>query len=256
MQGTRFLRQAVASQPRGIATISGDRKRTWTEVGDRVPRLAAALWKTRDCRRRVRCGARLQFRPLRRALLCHSLGRRRLCAAKISAGPRPRTPMRSGIPGGVCAVCGRELHRPSGSELGFLKTLVFMGEGETPEGMLSYEQLIFEQRADGGRQPERRGSLGHLLHRGNHAPIPRAKRDDVASGTVRRDARLSGDAARHRGAEIPLCRRLLPLRGGERAPLHHNDRRGRMSSCQNSSRCRSCARSRNTRSPIWCSCRR
>ena len=45
MQGTRFLRQAGACQPHGIATISGERKRTWIEVGERVSRLAAALRK-------------------------------------------------------------------------------------------------------------------------------------------------------------------------------------------------------------------
>ena len=43
MQGTHFLTQAVDCQPRGTATISGARRRTWKEVGDRVPRLAAAL---------------------------------------------------------------------------------------------------------------------------------------------------------------------------------------------------------------------
>ena len=43
MQGTRFLREAVARQPRGIATISGERQRSWSDIGERVPRLAAAL---------------------------------------------------------------------------------------------------------------------------------------------------------------------------------------------------------------------
>ena len=43
MQGTRFLTQAVDCQPRRTATISGARRRTWREVGERVPRLAAAL---------------------------------------------------------------------------------------------------------------------------------------------------------------------------------------------------------------------
>ena len=43
MQGTHFLTQAVDCQPRRTATISGARRRTWREVGERVPRLAAAL---------------------------------------------------------------------------------------------------------------------------------------------------------------------------------------------------------------------
>lgn len=42
------------------------------------------------------------------------------------------------------------------SELGFLKTLVFMGEGETPDGMLSYEQVIADNAPieDAGRGGE------------------------------------------------------------------------------------------------------
>ena len=43
MQGTRMLTQAVACQPNRVATISGERRRTWREIGQRVPRLAAAL---------------------------------------------------------------------------------------------------------------------------------------------------------------------------------------------------------------------
>lgn len=43
MQGTKLLNQAVANQPNGIATIFAGRRRTWKQVGDRVPRLAAAM---------------------------------------------------------------------------------------------------------------------------------------------------------------------------------------------------------------------
>jgi long-chain acyl-CoA synthetase len=43
MQGTQFLRQAVACAPHRTATICQGRRRTWQEVGDRVPRLAGAL---------------------------------------------------------------------------------------------------------------------------------------------------------------------------------------------------------------------
>ncbi len=48
MQGTQFLKQAVACQAQGTATITplpggSTRLRTWAEVGERVPRLAAAM---------------------------------------------------------------------------------------------------------------------------------------------------------------------------------------------------------------------
>lgn len=43
MQLTQALARAVQINPRRTATIYNDRKRTWREVGDRVPRLAAGL---------------------------------------------------------------------------------------------------------------------------------------------------------------------------------------------------------------------
>lgn len=43
MQATQMLNQAVRGTPDGVATISGDRRRTWREIGERVPRIAAAF---------------------------------------------------------------------------------------------------------------------------------------------------------------------------------------------------------------------
>jgi len=43
MQATQILRQAVMEQPDRVGTIYGQRQRTWREIGERVPRLAAAL---------------------------------------------------------------------------------------------------------------------------------------------------------------------------------------------------------------------
>lgn len=45
MNITQGLRRALQTNPQGIATIDGDRRRTWREVGDRVARLAGALQK-------------------------------------------------------------------------------------------------------------------------------------------------------------------------------------------------------------------
>jgi long-chain acyl-CoA synthetase len=45
MQATQMLRQAVMEQPNRLGTIYGQRRRTWREIGERVPRLAAALRK-------------------------------------------------------------------------------------------------------------------------------------------------------------------------------------------------------------------
>src|SRR5437762_8190881 len=43
MQGTQLLKRAVQCNAQRVATISGARKRTWKDVGARVPRMAAAL---------------------------------------------------------------------------------------------------------------------------------------------------------------------------------------------------------------------
>lgn len=43
MQGRLLLKQAVHRNRHVIATICGTRKRLWQELGDRVPRMAAAL---------------------------------------------------------------------------------------------------------------------------------------------------------------------------------------------------------------------
>ena len=43
MQGTQLLRRAVQCNPDGVATICGERRRSWRDIGQRVPRMAAAL---------------------------------------------------------------------------------------------------------------------------------------------------------------------------------------------------------------------
>ena len=146
MQGTQFLRQAVACQPNGTATISGSRRRTWREVGDRVPRLAAAL----------RCVgiadgafvAALAFNSDRYVEL--------FFAVPWAGGAFAPLNIRWSAPENAYALTdshasvlfvdeafidqARELQR----QLDWVKTLVFMGEGETPDGMIGYEDLIAE----------------------------------------------------------------------------------------------------------------
>ena len=158
MQGTRFLRQAVACQPHGIATITGDRRRTWTEVGERVPRLASALREMG-----IADGAfvaALGFNSDRYVEL--------FFATPWAGGAFAPLNIRWSLAENAYALKNSqasvlfvdesfvdqalELKR----ELGFVKTLVFMGEGETPEGMLSYEQLVavHEPMEDANRSGE------------------------------------------------------------------------------------------------------
>ena len=43
MNTTQGLRRALQINPSGLATVFGDRRRNWCEIGDRVSRLAAGL---------------------------------------------------------------------------------------------------------------------------------------------------------------------------------------------------------------------
>ena len=43
MQATQMLNQAVFGSPDGVATICGGRRKTWRDVGERVPRIAGAM---------------------------------------------------------------------------------------------------------------------------------------------------------------------------------------------------------------------
>jgi long-chain acyl-CoA synthetase len=43
MNVTQGLRRVLQTNPQGVATIDGDRRRSWREVGDRVAKLAGGL---------------------------------------------------------------------------------------------------------------------------------------------------------------------------------------------------------------------
>ncbi|MDQ2735268.1 MAG: AMP-binding protein, partial [Pseudomonadota bacterium] len=43
MQATQMLSQAVSGSPDVVATICDDKRKTWLQIGERVPRLAAAM---------------------------------------------------------------------------------------------------------------------------------------------------------------------------------------------------------------------
>jgi long-chain acyl-CoA synthetase len=158
MQGTRFLRQAVACQPRGVATISGARRRTWSEVGERVPRLAAALRALG-----IADGlfvAALGFNSDRYVELFFAIPWAGGAFAPLNIR-WSRAENAYALTDSRASVLfvdesfidqARELHR----QLDWVKTLVFMGEGETPEGMIAYEDLIarHEPMEDANRSGE------------------------------------------------------------------------------------------------------
>ena len=75
-----------ATNPKGLATVCGDRRREWREVGDRVARLAAGAPRFGAARRACR-GPRAQFRPLSRSSISGRLGRRGHRAAQYPMEP-------------------------------------------------------------------------------------------------------------------------------------------------------------------------
>src|SRR5271154_5553629 len=147
MQGTHFLTQAVDCQPRRTATLSGARRRTWQEVGERVPRLAAALRAFG-----IADGAfvaALGFNSDRYVELFFAVpwAGGAFAPLNIRWSPTENAYAMTDSRASVLFVDesfidqARELHH----QLDWVKTLVFMGEGETPEGMIAYEDLIARQ---------------------------------------------------------------------------------------------------------------
>ena len=176
MQGTRFLRQAVACQPNGVATISGARQRRWKEVGDRVsaPRRGAAGVRRR--RRRLRRRARLQFGSLYRIVLRGPVGRRRLRAAQhpLVAGRERLCDDRFTCLG---VVCRRKLRRSGAGVEGAARLGQDAGLHGRGRDAGRHDRLRGSHRAaraDGGRKPRRRGPVGYLLHRRHDVAPQRA----------------------------------------------------------------------------------
>jgi long-chain acyl-CoA synthetase len=158
MQGTRFLTQAVACQPHRTATIFGSRRRTWREVGDRVPRLAAALR-----------GLGIADGAFVAALAMNSDRYVELFFAVPWAGGA-FAPLNirwslaeneyalTDSKAGVLFVDESFLDqaRELKSRLAWVKHLVWMGEAPCPEGLLDFEALVAQHApmVDAGRSGE------------------------------------------------------------------------------------------------------
>lgn len=158
MQATQILNQAVTAQPNGVATIFGDRRRTWREIGERVPRLASALQSLG-----LRNGAMV-------ATLAMNSDRyvELFYAVPWAGGVFAPLNVRWSVAENVYALTDSkaeilfvdenfiEQALQLRKELPQIKTLIFMGEGATPEGMLSYEDLILrhEPMADANRKDD------------------------------------------------------------------------------------------------------
>ena len=164
MQVTQILRQAVSEQPDRLATVFEGRRRTWREIGARVPRMAAALRALGAGE--GQCVAALAMNSDRFLELFFSIP---WCGAAFAP-----LNVRWSVPENKFAL------RDAQAKILFVDqhfiaetvklnedgrlTLIYMGDEETPAGMLSYETLIADHApipdADSKQQapfPQRRG---------------------------------------------------------------------------------------------------
>ena len=146
MQGTRILKQAVACQPHRVAVICGEQRRTWLEIGMRVPRLAAALRKLGV--ENGACVASLAMNSDRYLEL--------FFATPWAGGVIAPLNIRWSVEENIYALSDSraailfvddaflEQARELRSRLGTITTLIYMGDGPSPGDMLPYESLIAE----------------------------------------------------------------------------------------------------------------
>ena len=142
MQATQMLRQAVMEQPDRLGTIYGQRRRTWREIGERVPRLAAALRKLGV--REGECVAALAMNSDRYLELFFSIP---WCGAAFAPLNIRWSVAENRFALGdsdakVMFVDDTFLEQAKGLKGASNLQLVYMGDNPLPPGMLSYEELI------------------------------------------------------------------------------------------------------------------
>jgi long-chain acyl-CoA synthetase len=144
MQGTHLLKRAVQCNAQRVATICGARKRTWREVGERVPRMAAALRSLG-----IRDGAFA-------AILAMNSDRylELFFAVPWAGGALAPLNVRWSVAENAYALTDSkaavlfvddafvEQAVQLREQLPGIQTLIYMGDGDTPTGMLSYEDLV------------------------------------------------------------------------------------------------------------------
>ena len=144
MQITSVLRRAAQVNPNGVATVFKDRSHTWSETLDRVQRLAGALQRLG-----MRNGDRV-------ALLSLNSDRFIEYYFAVPWGGGAMMPMNIRWSPSECAYAlndaGAEILLVDDAfakaapaiqaEVPGLATLVFCGDGPTPEGMMNYEEIL------------------------------------------------------------------------------------------------------------------
>lgn len=174
MQGTQFIKQAVACQPNRIATICAGRQRTWAEVGLRVPRLAGALRSLG-----IQDGAFV-------AALAMNSDRyiELFFATPWAGGAFAPLNIRWSVAENEYAITDSQATvlfvdenfvdqaRQLRDKLPWLQILVYMGEGEPPKDMLSFDDLV-EQNAPLADANRRENDLWVIFYTGGTTAHPK-----------------------------------------------------------------------------------
>jgi len=143
MQITQFVRQAKTLNPRGIATIYEGRSRSWTEFAERNARMAGAL-------RRLGLAAGefvavLSMNSDRYVELFYAIPHAGGCFAPMNVRwSKAENAYALRDCGATMLFVGTDfVEQAVDLARDFpLKAVIYMGEGDTPDGMLSYEELI------------------------------------------------------------------------------------------------------------------
>ena len=173
MQGTRFLTQAVACQPHRTATICHGRRRSWREVGNRVPRLAAALRALGIADGRFVAALAMNSDRYLELFLAVPWAGGAFAPLNIRWSLAENEYALTDSKASVLFIDDSfvdqalELKR----KLGWVQTLVWIGEGPAlPRRHARLRDADRADRANARRQALRRRPLGHLLHRRHDGP--------------------------------------------------------------------------------------
>lgn len=143
MQITQFVRQATTLSPRGSATVYEGRSRTWTEVADRTARMAGAFRYLG-----LQSGefaAVLSMNSDRYVELFFAIPHAGGCFAPMNVRWSQAENLYALKDCAAAILCVGTEFVDQAWDLARqypLKAMIYMGEGETPNGMLSYEDLI------------------------------------------------------------------------------------------------------------------
>lgn len=158
MQGTRFLTQAVACQPHRTATICNGRRRSWQEVGARVPRLAGALRALGIADGRFVAALAMNADRYIELFFAVPWAGGAFAPLNIRWSVAENAYALTDSKASVLFVDDSFVDQALElkAKLAWVQTLVWMGEGPCPAGMLDYETLVAQSAPleDAGRRGE------------------------------------------------------------------------------------------------------